>query len=164
MADEVEVLDENINNENKVEKRIKDLSEKVKLTAHERDELQTLKTELEGKVTTTEKERDFYKDFSASSARYPQATEYQDQIKEKVMQGYTVDDAVVAVLAKENKLSNYTPPAPKQASPAGGSATNNISQGGEKSLKDMSREEKRAALQEIEDSEGGLSNILRRSM
>ena len=157
-----EIIEEPINNP--VEKRIKDLSEKVKLTATERDELKTLNGELEGKITTANKERDFFKDFSASSARYPQATEYQDAIKEKVMSGYTVEDATVAVLAKENKLSNYTPPAPKQVSPAGGSATNNISQGGEKSLSEMNREEKRAELLKMEDEEGGISNILRRNI
>lgn len=162
MADEEFNEDGTINN--KVEKRIKDLSEKVRLTSEERDEKDGLLKTRETELATANKERDFFKDFASSSSRYPNAAEYQDAIKEKVMAGYSVEDATVSILAKEGKLQNYTPPAPKQDSPAGGSATNQISTGGDKSLKEMSREEKRAALMDAEDSEGGVSNILRRNL
>ena len=61
------------------------------------------------------------------------------------MSGYTVEDATVAVLAKEGKLTGMPTPQPPVENPAGGSAITNLG-GGEKSLNEMSRDEKRAAL------------------
>lgn len=147
MADE-DLLDLELEDkENLVEKRIKGLSEKVKLTSQERDELAKAKAELEAERDTISKERDFYASFSDSISKYPTASEYKESIKEKVMSGYTVEDATVAVLAKEGKLSSSpTPEAPKD-NPAGGSAVVNPGSG-EKGLDEMSRDEKRAALVE----------------
>jgi hypothetical protein len=133
--------------DNDVEKRIKDLSRKVKLTSEERDEKDRLLKEGGEQLATISKERDFFKDFSGNIAKYPQATEYQDAIKDKVMSGYTVEDATVAVLAKEGKLTMEVPPLAPKDNPAGGSAITNIG-GGEKSISEMSQEERRAALVE----------------
>lgn len=144
MADELELELE----ESDVEKRIKDLSKKVKLTSEERDEKDRLLKEKEGQLTTIGKERDFFKDFSGNIAKYPQATEYQDAIKEKVMLGYTVEDATVSILNKEGKLQATPPPVVPKENPAGGSATANIG-GGEKSIDEMSQDEKRAKLEEL---------------
>ena len=144
MADELELELE----ENDVERRIKDLSKKVKLTSEERDEKDRIIKERDGQLTTIGKERDFFKDFSGNIAKYPQASEYQDAIKEKVMLGYTVEDATVSILNKEGKLQATPPPVSPKENPAGGSAVANIG-GGEKSISEMSRDEKRAKLEEL---------------
>lgn len=157
MADEDLDLDLE-DSQNKVERRIKDLSEKVKLTAEERDEKAKLLLEQEAKIATIEKERDFYSSFADSTSKYPAASEHRDAIRDKVLAGYDVEDAVVAVLAKEGKLTteNRVPEVVVNESPAGGSATNTIQGGGEKTLGEMSRDEKRAELIKAE-SRGDLS-------
>jgi hypothetical protein len=141
-----EDLDLELEDNNAVEKRIKSLSEKVKLTAQERDEKDSLLKERDSTIASLNKEKDFYASFSDSTAKYPNASEYKDKIREKVMSGYDVEDATVAVLAKEGKL-NYTAPVAPRDNPAGGSAVANIGSG-EKSMNEMSKDEKRAALVE----------------
>lgn len=122
--------------ENKINKRINELSGKIKLTSQERDELATAKTAVE-------QERDFYKDFSQTSAKYPQANEYQDKILEKVKSGYTVEDATVSVLNTEGKL---IPQREDTEIVAGGSATIQTPDG-DKSTGDMTQEERRKILE-----------------
>ena len=134
-------LDDDIQQESKVEKRIRQLSNKVKLTSKERDELANGKKNLETERDTAKKEVEFYSAFSDTTDKYPNAKEFKDKIKEKVLAGYSVEDAAVAVLAKEGKL---TMPQPTPDNPAGGSATNLPNTGEPKPLKDMSLEEKRA--------------------
>lgn len=143
MADEfdLELADEQDINNDKVEKRIKNLSQKVELTAKERDELAEAKRLKEEENLSLTKERDFYKDFNASSSKYPGAHEYQDSILEKVKAGYSVEDATVSVLVKEGKL-NAQIQEPEAPSAAGGSASNSFS--GEK--KESTQEELRSAL------------------
>lgn len=133
-------LDDEVPKENKVEKRIKELSNKVKLTSKERDELATLNKKLEGERDTARKEVEFYSAFSDTTDKYPAAKEFKDKIKEKVLAGYSVEDAAVAILAKEGKLEA---PLPKKDNPAGGSATNPPMTGEPKPLNEMTREEKR---------------------
>ena len=108
MADEfdLDALDTDIEKENKIEKRIKDLSEKVRLTSEERDEKDKLVKDRDEKIVGLEKERDFFSSFGDSVAKYPQASEFKDAIKEKVLHGYTVEDATISVLAKEGKLES----------------------------------------------------------
>lgn len=154
MADELDLdLGESTTEEqektNKVEKRIKDLSEKVKLTATERDEIQAKATQAEADKTAALKDVDFYKNFSTISSKYEGSAEYQDRIREKVNAGYTMEDAALSVLNAEGKLPGSIPVAPKQ-SPAGGSAITNLKAGGEKSVSDMTQEERRAQLMEAE--------------
>lgn len=129
--------------ENKVEKRIKQLSNKVKLTSKERDELAKAKQKLETERDTAKKEVEFYSTFSDTVDKYPGAKEYKDKIKEKVLLGYSMEDAAVAILAREGKLTM------PQAidNPAGGSATNPPITGESKPLSDMTREEKRAEIE-----------------
>jgi hypothetical protein len=132
-------LDDDVQ-ESKVEKRIRQLSNKVKLTSKERDELVKAKKTLETERDSAKKEAEFYSAFSDTTDKYPAAKEYKNKIKEKVLGGYSVEDAAVAVLAKEGKLT--MPQSPKD-NPAGGSATNPPATGESKPLSEMSREEKR---------------------
>jgi len=147
---------ENDQEEEKIEKpprsdnRFKDLSEKVEMTAKERDEAKAA-------AEAAQKEVEFYKDFS--KLKYQDAADYQDKIKEKVMAGYDMEDAAISVLARAGKL---TPP-PQRSSPAGGSASTAIKSGDEKPIGEMTRAEKREALMEIERQEpGSLSQTLRK--
>lgn len=128
--------------------RNKDLSEKVKTTAEERDKANQARE-------AAEKERDFYKDFSKQSSKYPNAADYEDEIREKVMKGYDMNDAVVAVLNKKGKL-NMNAPKIERETVAGGSAITTNPSG--KGPKDMTQAERLAELRKAE-SEGfiGLS-------
>ena len=113
------------------DKRFTDLSEKVKTTAEERD--------------AAKREAEFYKGFSAVTAKYKGANDYEDQIKEKVMKGYSIEDAALTTLASEGKLAG----APKSYS-AGGSANTQLPAQEEKPIGEMSLEEKRTKLLELE--------------
>lgn len=153
MADEIEDLELIENDEvNKTEQRIKNLSEKVKLTAKERDELDALNKQKDEQLGVKDKEIEFYKSFSqvVTKPEFAAASEYQDSIREKVLGGYTVEDATLSVLNKEGKYTPPPPKAPEAESPAGGSAINTLQSGTDKSVGEMNREEKRAALMEAE--------------
>lgn len=136
--------------------------------ANDKREL-TQKNELAEKATQeandarakAEKSLEFYKTFSTLSAKHPEATNYQDQILERVNKGYDPEEATLAVLAKEGKLSNQTQPLPPQRTPSaeGGSALNQLNEG-EKQLDQMNVKEKLEALQEMEKS-GELLQALR---
>ena|SRR3990167_2345209 len=138
--------EEKLQTENK--NRLKKLSEKVIQEKKEKEELAEAKAKLEEEKAKAEKERDFFKDFSSQSSKYPKATEHQDAIWEKVQKGYSTEDAIVSTLAKEGKLTMET----QQESPKveGGSASNQIGDGGEKTLDKMTTDEKFALLQEAE--------------
>ena len=159
MADELDLdqLDADLEKENKTEKRIKDLSEKVKLTSEQRDEKERLMKEQEAKNSELQKERDFYAGFSDVVSNNPAAKDHKDDILAKVKGGYTVEDATFAVLGKAGKLGQAQSPAPTpvpKENPAqvaaGGSAPNQPMTGGQKPINQMTREEKRAALVEAE--------------
>lgn len=141
-------VDNLINEPSEVEKRIKDLSGKVKLTAEERDEQSRLLNEEKSKGQETAIERDFYKGFSASTAKYPAANEFQDEILSKVKSGYSVEDATVSVLNSKGKLM---PEAIERQPISGGSAPIVINNGGTKTQFEMNQAERRAALIEAEN-------------
>ncbi len=124
--------------ENRAAERIQQLSDKVELTAKERDDLKTANE-------STTRERDFYKGFAEVIGTNPAAKDHQDEIKDKVLKGYTVEDATFAVLGKAGKLGQ---PAQVQAAPhiTGGSADTSP-QGAQKEVKDMSQAERRAQLE-----------------
>ncbi len=142
----------------KVKNRFEQLSEKVILTSKERDEKAALATQLTAEKAELSKERDFYKDFSTNVSKYPNASEYQSQILEKVKAGYSTEDAMVSVLAKEGKLSPQAPKAPDLGTIEGGSAPTNFT--GDKQLSDMTPAEKLAALGDA-DRAGALVGALR---
>lgn len=147
MEDELE-LDLSSEEEEKLQakNRFQKLSEKVKTTAHEKDEaLANVKTADEARLKA-EKERDFFKGFSQVSSKYPDATAYQDKILEKVNSGYTVEDAALVVLNSEGKLGGSVQPIATRDNIAGGSASTSVSDTGEKDPGHMTREEMRNAL------------------
>lgn len=120
--------------------RIKDLADKTKVAIEAR-----AKAEAERDVAT--KEASFFKNFNTLTPKYQGAAEFQDKIKEKVMAGYDVEDATISILAKEGKYQPPAPESPKLDSPAGGSAVNTIAPQ-EKTIENMNKDERRAALTE----------------
>lgn len=116
------------------QERITELSDKVALTSKERDEFKTLSE-------NANRERDFYKGYAEIVGTQPNAKDHQDEIKAKVMTGYTVQDATFAVLGAAGKLGGS--PAPQVA---GGSAATAMAQGGTKEIKDMTQAERRTIL------------------
>jgi len=158
---ELDDIQSNVENKVKVKNRFEQLSEKVILTSKEKDEALAKANAADEARTKAERERDFYKGFSANLAKYPQAATFQDKIKERVDKGYDAEDAILAVLAKEGQLGSPTAPqAPtvQLGQVEGGSAQTNIA--GNKSFTDMKPDEKLAALTELDNS-GALANALR---
>lgn len=133
--------EEDVQQESKVEKRIKQLSNKVKLTSQERDELAKANEKLKAERDSLKKESEFNSLFS-ENPHYSVAKDYKDEIKKKVSSGYSLEDAVVSTLAKEGKFDSIK----KVENPAGGSAVNPPMTGEVKSLQDMTREEKRSEI------------------
>jgi hypothetical protein len=125
-------------NGSRAEERIIDLSSKVKEQADLRQAAEDKLAEANRKLTFTEG----YADMVAIN---PAAKEFKADIEAKVMSGYTVEDAAYAVLGKAGKLGNAPAPAPGATEVAGGSAVVNPSQS-EKSVGEMSQDERRAAL------------------
>lgn len=134
--------------ENKVKNRFNELANKVKETARERDTVLEEKRAIELERETLAKERDFYASFTDSASQYPNAVQFKDQIKDKVLAGYTVEDATISVLAREGQLTSQ--PVMKRETVAGGSSSNAISNSGTKTVKEMSRDELRSALMDAE--------------
>ncbi len=145
-------LEKDINNNNAVKDKFVDVL-KHKKAAEDKFEIEAkARLEAETKASTLEKENSFLNSFTDVTAKFPTASEYKDKIKEKVMSGYSVDDATVAILHAEGKLT--APTAPRE-NPAGGSAPNQIVQNPTKSPAEMSSGERWAALAE-EEKRGAL--------
>ena len=142
-----------------IKNRYHELSQKVKTEAQAREEAEAkLKAEVEGKAQA-EKERDFFKNFNSLSSKYPNANQFQDKIWEKVRSGYSEEDATVSVLNSEGKLQtpNMEPTRPDNI--AGGSATTVITEGGDKRIDEMSADEKRNALLQMEKEGANLFKL-----
>ena len=154
MADELDLeLDDSTTqdeNNNKVEKRIKDLSGKVKTTSEERDAALAETQKVEAEKQAALKDAEFYKNFNATASKYQGAGEYQDKIREKVMAGYNIEDATVSTLVNEGKFTPPPTPQPPRESPVGGSAPTQLKTGGAKTVGEMTQEERRAELMEAE--------------
>lgn len=133
------------NQDSEAQKRIKQLSEKVRLTSEERDEKDKVLKETNDKLATLEKENAFNSSFLDILGTLPAAKDHKDEIKAKVLAGYSPEDAAFAVLGKAGQLGNT--PAPAPASPAGGSASNTISGNADKPVGEMTLAEKRAELE-----------------
>lgn len=143
----------------KVKNRFEQLSEKVRTTSKERDTEIENRKKVESERDSALKEASFYKDFSSNISKYPEAANFQDKILEKVKGGYSTEDAMVSVLAKEGKLNPPSQPAQQpQIQAEGGSSATVIE--GNKSFQDMTAKEKLEALREAEKS-GDLIRTLR---
>jgi hypothetical protein len=140
-------IEQEITNKNAVEDRIRNLHKDKKEAEDAKAEAEKAKLEAEAKLAIMEKETNFLNSFSDSIAKYPSAPEFKDKIKEKVMAGYSVEDATVAILHAEGKLTN--PPPPRE-NVAGGSAPNQIISSTPKSVKEMTSNERWDALREAE--------------
>lgn len=121
----------------RLEDRVTELSSKVELTSKERDELKSSNDVLS-------RDRDFYKGYSEVVTSNPEAKNHQEEIKEKFLKGYTLEDATFAVLGKAGKLGNAQHTTAPQV--AGGSSATAMPQSGTKEVKDMSQAERRAQL------------------
>ena len=160
MENELDLDLDNIEAQEKQKLPVKDrfakLSSDYSQTKKEKEEVEVkLKTESDAKLQA-EKERDFYKSFSQISSKHPEATNYQEQILERVNKGMDTEEATVAVLYKEGKL-NVPQPQVDIGNVAGGSAPN--TPGVEKNYHDMNLEEKRKVMLDLEKT-GALERLL----
>lgn len=101
------------------------------------------------RAAKAEKDLEFYKSFSQLSSKHPGASDFQDQIKERVDKGYDPEDATLAVLAKEGRLGGQTVQV-SRPDIAGGSAQTNLGDGGGKNISEMTQAEKADALMQAE--------------
>lgn len=160
MADELELDLEGSEDINKTELRIKNLSSKVRDTSLERDEAKAAAEKARAEAEAAAKERDFFKGFSAISEKYPGASEFQDAILEKVNAGYSTEDAAVSVLNANGKLMPQAVETVQPIIAGGGSAATVLTDNGEKSISEMTQQERREALM-APDRQAELEAILR---
>lgn len=125
---------------NPVEERITDLSSKVKIASEERDAALA-------KVAAAEKKAAFAEGFVGILESQPAAKEHRADIEAKVTAGLSLQDATYAVLGAAGKLG--TPQVARQPIGGGSAQTPIISQA-DKKPDEMTRQEKRAALVELE--------------
>jgi hypothetical protein len=142
MAEELN-LDEIKNAEEKKD----NVGERIQNLVADKKQAEEAKAKAEEAKAVLEKERDFYASFSDSTSKYPEASQFKDVIKEKVMAGYTVEDATVSVLAREGKFTQHET---EKEIVAGGSSANLPNKGSSKPVSEMSREEKHQALVDAE--------------
>ncbi len=160
--DELELDLEGSEDINKSELRYKNLSAKVRDTATERDEAKAAAAKAQAEAESAAKERDFFKGFSAISEKYPGASEFQDQILEKVNAGYSQEDAAVSVLNANGRLQPHAQQeAPRPITSAGGgSSATVLTDTTQKSVSEMTHAERREALLDPE-RQAELEQILR---
>lgn len=140
----VEELEATLNEPSEAEKRIKQLSGKVKEEAEAKEAAVKAQQEAETKAQTAERKSAFLESFSDIVSENPAAKEFKAEIEEKVMGGMSIEDAKFAVLGKAGKLSQSM----QVDSPAGGSATTTVTQKTDKSPKEMKSDELRAAVED----------------
>ena len=139
-------IDDIINAPSEIEKRMHSLSEKTRLAAEERDAEKAAREAAEAKAAEAERKVAFAEGFTDIVAENPAAKEYKADIQAKVMSGYSLEDATFAVLGKVGKLNQ---PKVESAPTAGGSAPTSIPQNGDKSVQEMTQQERRSALESM---------------
>lgn|SRR3990167_313353 len=143
----LDTIEQDINSKNAVEERVRNSISAKKEAEAKAEASEKARQEAEAKLVSMEKETSFLNSFSDVTAKFPTASEYKDKIKEKVMSGYSVDDATVAILHAEGKLTS----SPVQSgNVAGGSAPNQITNQANKTVKEMSSSERWDTLKEAE--------------
>lgn len=149
-----EELDAALETPSESEARIKDLSGKTKKAYEDRDAEKAARDAAEARASEAERERDFYSGFSDVVSTNPAAKDHKDEILAKVKAGYTTQDATYAVLGAAGKLNQGIV---ERHNPAGGSASTQVRNEGEKTIAEMSQAERREALM---SNEGALVDIL----
>lgn len=146
--DEGQKVEEISQENNRQLNRTKDLADKLRHEREEREKIAQEKQKLEAERESAKKEVEFYKGFSTVVGKYAEASTYQDQIREKVLNGYDIEDATISILAREGKFGGV----PKSAATttAGGSATNNFTSDSKKHPSEMNADELRSAILEAE--------------
>ena len=144
---EIDKVEAEITNKNAVEERVRKAISDKKEAEAKFEQAEKARLEYEAKLSAMEKQTKFLEDFSTVTTKFPTASEFKDKIRDKVASGYSVDDATVAVLHAEGKLSS----SPVQSgNVAGGSAPNQITNSPQKTVKEMASTERWAALREAE--------------
>lgn len=156
--EELDQVEANVEKKLQVKDRFAQLSEKMTLTAREKEAAEAKAKAAEEARLAAEKQAEFYKNFSQLSSKHPEAINFQDQILERVKGGLDTEEATLLVLAKEGKLNHA--PAPREIPTVeGGSALTQLSEG-DKTVDQLSEGEKLASLRELEKS-GELARALR---
>lgn len=127
------------------QKRITQLSDKVRTTSEERDEKVRLLELSNTKVATLERENAFNSGFVDVLSTHSAAKDHKDDIKAKVLTGMSVEDATFAVLGKAGKLGASLPQNTTNHV-AGGSSPTTQTQTADKSVAEMNQDERRAQL------------------
>ena len=154
-----EEIDQKVDNKNKVEERMINLSTKAKDAEGRAEEAIKLAEDAKAAKEAAETERDFFSSFTDATAKFPGANEHKDAILEKVKTGYSVEDATLVVmnaLPKDESETEATVEDAKAETPAGGSAVNPPEGGGPKSIEEMTQDERLEALKIVEQK-GGIS-------
>lgn len=123
----------------RAEERITQLSDKVKAEAEARAKAEADAKDAELRAT-------FAEGFADVVVMNPAAKDHKDEIKEKVLKGYSVQDATFAVLGAAGKLGGTQS---QTVQVAGGSAATAMPQTGVKEPKDMTQAERRAELEKV---------------
>lgn len=155
---DLDTIETSEENKLQVKDRFAKLTEKGLTAERARDEAEARAKAESERASAAEKKAEFLEKFSDISAKHPAANEFRTQILERVQKGYDPEDAALAVLAKEGRLNATSAPVQRQATVEGGSAQNNLGDGGGKGVGDMSQAEKMEALLQAE-KEG--ANLLR---
>lgn len=144
-----------------VKDRFAKLSSDYSRTQKEKEEAEAKLKAAEEARTKAERDVEFFKNFSQVTSKHPEASNFQDQILERVNKGMDTEEATVAVLYKEGKLGGIqAAQAPQDVGKvAGGSAPNTPS--ADKDFYDMNLEEKRNVMNELEKT-GELERLLAR--
>lgn len=117
---------------NAVEERMTNLNKRAKEAEEAKAQALKEKADSDAKVAQMEKENNFLNSFTDISAKFPGATEFKDKIREKVMSGYSAEDATVSILHSEGKLSPS-----KVENVSGGSAPNQLNTPPTETLQDL---------------------------
>lgn len=156
--DELDQVDANADKKLQVRNRYQQLANDKRQLAQEKDAEAKARAEAEAKALEAEKKVEFYKNFNQITSKYPEATNFQDQILERVSKGLDMEEATLGLLAKEGKLQAPPPPQGEPLRPEGGSAINSLQ--GPKETSDMNENEMLDSLRELEQS-GELQKTLR---
>lgn len=122
----------------RAQERITELSDKVKTEAEGRQKAENEKLDAQRRA-------DFAEGFVDVIATNPGAKDHKDEIKEKVLKGYTIQDATFAVLGAAGKLGG-TSTQTTAPQVAGGSATTTVTTP-QKGVKEMTQAERRSQLE-----------------